>query len=456
MIQFIGDILLLNGAFFLSYLVSDLPSFPIVPDNYIFLHIIFNMTWMILAFSFNIYIYTTIRRRKAESVVWNFFKTLSLHILIIFTFVGAIKGSMYSRSMILLVYAFFTIVLLCWRIVFVFLINWYRRKGANFRNVIIIGAGPVGMQVMRYIIAKDNAGYRFLGFLDDDVSNFKHKELLLGGIDDLQDLKGLRIQVDEIFCTLPFTASKRIRSIIQYADNHLIRIHLVPDFRGFLNKKVDLEFYDNVPVLNIRKEPLENTVNRFLKRLFDVIFALLVIVFIFPWLFPILAIAIKISSPGPVFFVQKRSGRQNQEFDCYKFRSMAMNKDSDRVQATKGDSRITLVGKFLRKSNMDELPQFFNVLIGNMSVVGPRPHMLKHTQEYSRIIDKFMVRHLIKPGITGWAQVNGFRGVTIEPRYMLKRVRYDLWYVENWTFLLDLQIIFLTVYNMVKGEKNAF
>ncbi|WP_316910344.1 sugar transferase [Cytophaga hutchinsonii] len=174
------------------------------------------------------------------------------------------------------------------------------------------------------------------------------------------------------------------------------------------------------------------------------------------WLFPLLAIIIKLSSPGPVFFIQKRSGRNNEEFDCYKFRSMSVNKDSDKVQATVNDSRVTAIGKFLRKSNLDELPQFINVLIGNMSVVGPRPHMLKHTADYSAIIDKFMVRHLIKPGITGWAQVNGFRGATIQPRYMMKRVRYDLWYIENWTFLLDLQIIVMTAYTMIRGDKNAF
>jgi len=190
--------------------------------------------------------------------------------------------------------------------------------------------------------------------------------------------------------------------------------------------------------------------------LFDIVFSLFVIVFIFPWLYPLLAIAIKMSSPGPIFFVQKRSGRLNHEFDCYKFRSMSVNKDSDRKQATAGDARITMVGRFLRKSNLDEMPQFINVLLGNMSIVGPRPHMLKHTKEYSQIIDKFMVRHLVKPGITGWAQVNGFRGATTEPRYMMKRVRYDLWYVENWSFFLDIQIIFMTVYNMIKGEKNAF
>jgi putative colanic acid biosynthesis UDP-glucose lipid carrier transferase len=457
LIQFLGDVSLLNAAFFTGYLVSDqTPPFNQIKDHYIILHIIFNMAWLILAFTFNIYVFSTVRRRKLELVVWNIIKIISLHILIIFTFMGALKEALYSREMLLITYSILAISILIWRLFFLSLLNWYRKTGSNFRNVLIIGAGPVGLQVMRYVISTDNSGYRFMGFLDDAINHVKHKELVLGNVDALKDICESKMKIDEIFCTLPFTSSKKIRSIIEYCDNHLIRIHLVPDFRGFLNKKVDLEFYDNVPVLNIRKEPLENIFSRMLKRLFDICFSLFVLIFICSWLFPLLAIAIKLSSPGPIFFIQKRSGRNNEEFACYKFRSMSINKDSDKVQAVKNDTRITLIGKFLRKSNLDELPQFINVLIGNMSVVGPRPHMLQHTADYSAIIDKFMVRHLIKPGITGWAQVNGFRGTTSHPRYMLKRVRYDLWYIENWTFLLDIQIIFMTAYSMIKGDKNAF
>lgn len=457
LVQFIGDVFLINVAFFIGYLVTiQSHSFNEIKDHYITLHIIFNMTWFILAFTFNIYVYSTARRRKLELVIWNIIKIVSLHILITFTFMGALKDSPYSRQMLLITYIIIAISILIWRLVFIFALNWYRKSGSNFRNVLIIGAGPVGLQVMRYVVSKDNSGYRFIGFLDDAINHVKHKELVMGNVDALKDVCDGKIKIDEIFCTLPFTSSKKIRTIIEYCDNNLIRIHLVPDFRGFLNKKVDLEFYDQVPVLNIRKEPLENLFSRMFKRLFDVVFSLFVLVCICSWLFPLLAIIIKLSSTGPVFFIQKRSGRNNEEFDCYKFRSMTVNKDSDKVQAVKNDTRITLIGKFLRKSNLDELPQFINVLVGNMSVVGPRPHMLKHTKDYSAIIDKFMVRHLIKPGITGWAQVNGFRGLTSHPRYMMKRVRYDLWYIENWTFLLDIQIIFMTVYSMFKGDKNAF
>jgi lipopolysaccharide/colanic/teichoic acid biosynthesis glycosyltransferase len=165
---------------------------------------------------------------------------------------------------------------------------------------------------------------------------------------------------------------------------------------------------------------------------------------------------IKLESRGPVFFIQKRSGKDDEPFWCFKFRSMKVNTESDEVQATKDDPRITRIGAFMRRTSLDELPQFFNVFLGNMSICGPRPHMLLHTKQYSTSINKFMVRHLLKPGITGWAQVNGLRGETESPELMQKRVEYDLWYMENWSLMLDVKILFMTIINMFKGEKNAY
>ena len=217
-----------------------------------------------------------------------------------------------------------------------------------------------------------------------------------------------------------------------------------------------LELIGSVPVLDIRQEPLAQPENRLAKRLFDIVFSLLFLCTIFPIIFIIIGLAIKITSPGPIFFKQKRIGEEIKEFWCYKFRSMRVNKDSDKVQATLNDPRKTRLGNFMRKTSIDELPQFINVLLGDMSVVGPRPHMLKHTEEYSKLIDKYMVRHLVKPGITGWAQVTGFRGETKELWQMEGRVERDIWYLEHWTFMLDLYIIYKTVKNAVKGEKEAY
>ena len=199
-----------------------------------------------------------------------------------------------------------------------------------------------------------------------------------------------------------------------------------------------------------------NIVNRFIKRLFDLGFSMLIFIFILWWFIPLIAFIIKFTSKGPIFFVQKRSGIKNKSFQVIKFRTMYVNGDAHYKQATKDDQRITPIGKFLRKTNLDEMPQFFNVFLGQMSVIGPRPHMLKHTEKYSKIIDKFMVRHLVKPGITGWAQVNGYRGETKDVTDMEGRVRADVWYIENWSFGLDVKIVIMTIVNMIRGEKNAF
>ena len=221
-------------------------------------------------------------------------------------------------------------------------------------------------------------------------------------------------------------------------------------------RPVHVEYFYELPVLSVRKEPLHDVINRLTKRVFDIGVSLGVTVFILSWLIPLLGLLIKLESAGPVFFVQKRSGLNNLPFSCYKFRSMTVNQESNTKQATRHDARVTKLGRFMRKTSLDEFPQFLNVLLGRMSIVGPRPHMLKHTDEYSVLENQYMIRQFLKPGITGWAQVNGFRGEITELRHIQKRVEYDLWYLENWRLSLDLQIMFLTVYNVFKGEENAF
>ena len=259
-----------------------------------------------------------------------------------------------------------------------------------------------------------------------------------------------------LFCGLSSSYSEIISNIITYCENHFIHFFHVPSVRNYLKRRMFFEMMGNVPILSIRQEPLAQPENRLIKRTFDVACSLLFLCTLFPFIYLIVGAAIKLSSPGPVFFKQKRSGLNGREFWCYKFRSMRVNAQSDTLQATLHDPRKTRVGNFLRKSNLDELPQFINVLRGDMSIVGPRPHMLKHTEEYSKLISRYMVRHLVKPGITGWAQVNGFRGETKELWQMEGRVRMDIWYIEHWTFLLDIFILFKTVYNAVKGDKEAY
>ena len=266
-------------------------------------------------------------------------------------------------------------------------------------------------------------------------------------------------EIDEMYVALHIDKIGEINRLTKLCERYMVRVKYIPDFQQYTkSNRVQVSFYGNgnVPVLNLRKEPLEIPLHRIVKQLFDFCFSLLVIVFVFSWLFPILMVLIKVNSPGPVFFVQKRSGRDNKSFPCYKFRTMHVNDTSDKVQATKNDSRITKVGAFLRKTSLDEFPQFFNVLLGNMSVVGPRPHMLSHTEQYSELINNFLVRHYAKPGITGWAQVNGYRGETKELADMEGRVEHDIWYIENWSFLLDVKIVWKTFVQVFQGDQNAF
>ena len=242
----------------------------------------------------------------------------------------------------------------------------------------------------------------------------------------------------------------------ELGDKHCMRLKFVPDFSSISKKHFNSSSLNNFHVINPRYEPLQNVYNRLLKRIFDVVVSILVIVLILSWLYPLVAFLIKKESKGPVLFKQMRTGKKNKPFCCYKFRSMYINIDDESEQAKKGDLRVTKVGKFLRKTSLDEMPQFFNVLVGSMSVVGPRPHMIKHTSDYNDHIRNFMVRHFVKPGITGLAQVLGLRGETKTVSDMKRRVSTDIRYLQNWSLLTDIKICFLTIIVTLKGDENAF
>ena len=325
------------------------------------------------------------------------------------------------------------------------------------KDLIIVGDGPAAEEIFQYCEDQTVRGYRFCGLFNDTPVNGALGTRLAG---DVEAAKAYAIQnrIDIVYCALPGTRRQEITELMEFCERNTIRFRVIPSAESFIPvvKTTDLEFHGAVPVSKLRREPLDRTMNRRLKRAFDIVFSLGVIVFIFSWLFPMLAILVKLSSRGPVFFKQMRLGKDNKEFVCWKFRSMRMNKESDVKQATKNDPRVTAVGRFLRKSNLDEMPQFLNVLFGHMSVVGPRPHPLRLNDQYRDIIDKYMVRHFVRPGITGWAQVNGFRGETQTPELMERRVELDVWYLETWSFWLDLRIVVKTVTNMFGKDPNAY
>lgn len=447
-----GDIILLNGSLFIASLEVSLSGNRVVTYSYYPILLLLNLLWVLVAVFFGEY--TIYRVKKNEIILLDLLKTLAVHLLSFLSLAFLFNGSPFSTQFILTSYAIFSVSVSFWRFFAISGLKWYRAKGFNYRRVIILGAGPVGQAMRDFFESDFSHGYRFLGFFDDDPAKYASDQPVMGTIDESKKF-AIENNVEEVYCALPDSAGDKVRDIIKFCDKSLIRVKIIPDFMRYIPKKVNIDFYGSIPVILIRKEPLEKTYNRLAKRTFDLVFSALIIITVFSWLFPLIALLIKATSKGPVFFRQKRSGELNRDFMCLKFRTMRESKDADLVQATKNDQRLTSVGKILRKTNLDEFPQFINVLRGEMSVVGPRPHMLKHTEEYSSIINGFMIRHFAKPGITGWAQANGFRGETKDPSLMRRRVLYDVFYIENWNFIFDLRIIFLTIWNMLKGEKNA-
>ena len=299
-----------------------------------------------------------------------------------------------------------------------------------------------------------SSGYNVLGYFDITPRHDFEPEYLgtLNDVIPFMEEHG----VEQLYCSLPHNMIERTEPMLNYCNNHMVRFYHVPNLYTYAHHRMHMEQIGNTAVITPFYEPLNKFENRLVKRFFDVVFSLCFLCTLFPIIYLVVAIVIKISSPGPVFFKQKRHGLNGKEFWCYKFRSMKVNKDADKLQATANDPRKTKFGDFMRKTSIDELPQFINVLKGDMSVVGPRPHMLKHTTEYSAQIDNYMVRHYIKPGVTGWAQVTGFRGETKTLEEMEGRIKADIWYVEHWSFTLDLLIIWKTVYNGAKGDKQAY
>ena len=422
-------------------------------DNYRFLLLFYNAVWIIVSLTLQLYELSQLKR--INKILFNLFKAFGFNILILAAVLFSLKASEFSREHLLYTYALLFVFIFLWRYISIQLIILYRKLGYNYSSVVIIGGENTAEQLYNYCNSIDGLGIKLMGIFSDTEISFEFKEGVKSGrLEDLE-LFALKNDIDEIFYTMPLN-KEEIKDLVDFCDKYMLRFKVVPDFRGFLFKRVNIDFFDDVPVITLREEPLRDFVNRFVKRIFDLLFSFFVILLVLSWLYPLFAIWIKLSSKGPVLFKQLRSGVNNEEFLCYKFRSMAISGDSDSKQATEGDARITKFGAWLRKSSLDELPQFFNVFMGDMSIVGPRPHMLLHTEEYSELINKYMVRQLVKPGITGVAQVRGYRGETKELQDMEGRVRFDVWYIENWSLSLDINIILQTIWNVFKGDEKAY
>ena len=449
----IGDLIILNSIFFCIYnLLDSLYTSTMLPKMR---EIILLLNF---CYFFSIYFVPMKLHMSVvflDKIVQRSFYFVTVYIVLFSICLNFLNVGNNLSTFIVLYFLASLLIFSLWRVAVRVAVKRYRRKGYNAKNIIIVGAGKNGMELFHVIKTDLGYGFNVLGFFDDNTILKDVLPNYLGKIDQIEEYVKSN-DIDEIYCTIPGTNSEKISRLLNFAEKNMIRFFIIPEFYRDIKKSMNLEMMESIPLLTIRTEPLQLPYNRFIKRVFDIMFSTAVLVTVFPVLYIIAGALIKFSSKGPILFKQKRNGLYGKVFECYKFRTMHVNEDADVIQAVKNDPRTTKAGSFLRRTNLDEFPQFINVLKGEMSVVGPRPHMLKHTEQYSRLIDKYMIRHLVKPGITGWSQITGYRGETRTLEQMEGRVKRDVWYLENWSFFLDLKIVVVTIINMFRSDSNAY
>ena len=414
---------------------------------------IINVIWLLLAFFL---------RNYAEKVILVFEhftkRTIQVYLLwVIFVLVYLFfsRESRISRIFVIINMVGFGVGLLVNRFLYLGIKTYFKKSDYLIKKVVILGYNDTAKKLAKYF-EEDSLNTQLLGFIEDNknIHELSHYPVLSSIANTLEVAKELGAQ--EIFSTITPEQNRDIYKLMYEAERECIRFKIVPNLSVFITREVHIDYFGDLPILSLRSDPLDDVGNRIKKRVLDVLVSSFMIVFVLSWLMPLLGLLIFLESKGPIFFKQLRTGKDKRPFYCIKFRSMKINKDADNKQATQNDMRVTRIGKFIRKTSLDEFPQFINVFMGEMSLIGPRPHMLKHTSDYSQVVDDYMIRQFIKPGITGWAQINGYRGEITNPEQIRIRVSKDLWYLENWTLWLDIQILFLTIYFVLRGDKNAY
>jgi putative colanic acid biosynthesis UDP-glucose lipid carrier transferase len=432
--------------YLIDLLIISLISYFSLTENltHIFCFVSF---WFVLSISFSFY--EVYRFTKLIKILSLLFKQILLFNLVILSFLFLIKSEIATTT----IFKFFLLiffVLYFWRISLFFIFRKYRAvTGSNYRLVVIIGSGRSSKKLRDFFNNELGYGYRFEGFFTDS-NDLNRKGTVRESFDFI-----LNNNIDEVYCSLKELSNSDVKEFVDFCDVNLKTLKFIPDNKELFSKNLHLNYYDITPVLSLREIPLEDVLKSGIKRGFDVVFASLIICFVLSWLIPIVGLIIVLESRGPIFFQQNRPGIKEKGFACYKFRSMSINSRPE-DSATRNDARVTRVGKFIRRTSIDELPQFFNVLFGSMSVVGPRPHLWRQNEMYGTKISKYMVRHYVKPGITGLAQVRGYRGEIETRDDIVNRTKYDIFYIENWSLLLDLNIIARTILNIIKGDEKAY
>ncbi|MBS1505298.1 MAG: exopolysaccharide biosynthesis polyprenyl glycosylphosphotransferase [Bacteroidetes bacterium] len=434
----IGDILLLNLSVTFAFAVAGTDGADLT--NRIYLIIYSNITWLFLVVVASPYTFSKVWDRPGT--LKNQLIFICIHLLVVASLVF-LYGKNYSLFLIALIYFFFVPIFYTWKLVVLFLARWTEIQKRDVKNVLLVCEPEVAREARQHLFAQSDWKYNFLGVVNMDQGKVPMPQVQLFCSEN---------EVDEILVCQKVRTD--LQELINFGLDRLVPIKLMADTRN--GDSADVKHFNQTPFVKVAALPLDDQMNQFFKRAIDLVSAILFILLIMSWLLPVMAIIIKFDSRGPVFFKQKRNGKGNRPFLCIKFRTMVVNKEADTKQATANDSRITKVGKFLRKSSIDELPQIFNVFLGDMSLIGPRPHPIKLNEQFAPRIKKLTSRHYVKPGITGLAQAMGYRGETSTLSDMKNRITLDRFYIENWSFALDVKIVYLTIVSLIRGSEKAY
>lgn len=434
----VGDIFFLNMSMLISFEIEMLSA-----SDKTYLLIFSNLAWLFLVLVSNPY--NVNKGWSVSKIINSQLAFIFIHLLVVASLVFFFRRQ-YTVVQIATIYLLFVPLFFMWKV-----ITYYLRKVTtpelDEKNFVIVGRNDLSTELRKYYLTNQELGYRFKGYLNDSS--------LESGWAEIREFCA-RENIHEVFYCLQTPSKESLSELVRFGLDSLIKVRMVVEPLAARSGGISFDALETRPVQDVSIVPLDDPGNQLLKRIFDIVFSSLFLILIMSWLLPIMFLVIKFDSRGPLFFLQARSGKGNRPFMCMKFRTMVVNNEADSLQASKGDPRITRIGAFLRKTSIDELPQFINVFLGHMSVVGPRPHMLKHTEEYSKLIEQFLGRHYVKPGITGLAQCMGYRGETKTLDDMVNRVRLDRHYIENWSFWFDLKIIVLTVISLIRGSDKAF
>lgn len=450
----ITDFLLINLSFFLASIISPTSDLSLEKNQPYLLLVILNFVWFFYTNASDFYQEFLIRPFPIQ--IYNILKLSIIISIFNILFLFIIKQQLYTRNFVVINGILILITITFRSIIFKAALRALRNKGKSIRNLLIIGANKIGEKFREVITKNPGYGHRFVGFINNSLA-----EGVIGTFSELDKIIKEK-NVEDVVIALHADSGINLDDIVSICNKNAVKIHVIPDFVKFISGRFQISSVSNIPVITVRDEPLNEFLRRFIKRVFDIFFSLIVIIFVLSWFMPLIALLIRLDSKGPALFIQERYGMRKKPFKCLKFRTLTYQKNSsvEFEPIVKKDPRVTRVGRVLRKTNLDELPQFINVFKGDMSVVGPRPLIKGADQVYQRVFEDIKMRYNVRPGVTGWSQINGLRGEVADEeeskQHITEKMKFDLWYIENWSMKFDIQIILITIWQMIRGDTKGF